>query len=170
MNPLTWGFLGTLIGTIVGASASILTTLINSRNHSKNIRNLEIYKRQEIFREFQRDNYLKIQETIYKTFRLATLLHLEDIENLKKTGMWQKSLLNSKNDNGLMIALKDLSIYLERIQNDDAREELRTLIEKISSTSKTSSKTESEAIMFDIATNHFDKTMANLGIELRKNY
>ncbi|OXA93799.1 hypothetical protein [Flavobacterium hercynium] len=66
MDPLTWGFIGTLIGTVVGASATILTTIINTRNVSRKQNKLEIYKRQEIFREFQRDNYLKIQKAPIK--------------------------------------------------------------------------------------------------------
>lgn len=86
MDPLTWGFIGTLIGTVVGASASIFTTIINARTVSKNQNKLEIYKREEIFREFQRDNYLKIQESTYKAHRLVSLLHVQDMQNLKDSG------------------------------------------------------------------------------------
>ena len=85
MEPLTWGFIGTLVGTLVGAAASIITTHINARNAIKIQNDLENYKRQEIFREFQRDNYLKLQETFLKALRLVSLLHLEEIKKYKKT-------------------------------------------------------------------------------------
>jgi len=170
MNPVTWGFIGTLIGTIVGASASIITTIIIARNSTKNQNNLEKYKRQENFREFQRDNYLKLQETFPKVLRLAGLLHLEDIKNYDENGEWQKSLLNSENDNNLMIELRDLSIYLERIQNENLREELKKFRNKISSVSRTSNKSESNDIMADLVKNDYDRIMTNLGTELRNNY
>ena len=32
MESLTWGFIGTIIGAIVGAGSSIATTIINSNN------------------------------------------------------------------------------------------------------------------------------------------
>jgi len=170
MEPLTWGFIGTLVGTIVGASASIVTTIINARNSSKIQIDLEKYKRQGIFREFQRDNYLKLQETFHKTLRLVALLHLEEIKNYNESGKWQKTKLNSENDRNLMIAFRDLSLYEERIQNDQLREELKSLRKKMSNVFLTSSKSESDEIMFDLMKNDFDRIMTNLGTELRNNY
>lgn len=170
MDPLTWGFIGTVIGAIVGASASIITTLINAQNSSRNQTNLEKYRRQETFREFQRDNYLKIQETFHKALRLACLLHLEDVKNFHKNGVWQTELLDSEVDTELMFSIRDLSICLERVHNDPLREEFKYLRNKIRSLSRTLSKVESDLIMSDLINKDFDKIMANLGIELRKNY
>ena len=170
MEPLTWGFIGTLVGTVVGASASIITKIINARNSSKIQNDLEKYKREEIFREFQRDNYLKLQEIFHKALRLVSLLHLEEIKSFNETGKWQKTQLNSESDKNLMIALRDLSFYEERIENDPLREELKSLRKKISSVSRTSNKSESDNIMLDLMKNDFDRIMTNLGTELRKNY
>ena len=64
MNPESWGFIGTLIGAIVGASASILTTKINSKNAIKIQEEIERNTRKERFRNFQRDNILELQETL----------------------------------------------------------------------------------------------------------
>ncbi len=86
MDPLTWGFIGTIIGAMVGASASIITTLINVQNSIKNQTNLEKYKRQEVFREFQRNNYLKIQEIFPSALRFAFKLHSIDVKNYYKNG------------------------------------------------------------------------------------
>jgi hypothetical protein len=170
MNPLIWGLIGTIIGSIVGASASIITTIINARNSNRNQSNIEKYKRQEIFREFQRDNYLKLQEVFNDAYRLVTLLYLEDFENYKKNGEWQKELLNPENDVNFLIVFRNISIYLERIENNELREELKNLVKKMKSTSMTSSLSESEAILLDLAKNDFDKAIASLGKELRNNY
>lgn len=53
MEPLTWGFIGTLIGAIVGASASIFTTYINARNSSKIQENIEALKEKKYFEDFK---------------------------------------------------------------------------------------------------------------------
>jgi hypothetical protein len=169
MDPLTWGFIGTLIGTIVGASASILTTIINAKNSNKNLSDLENYKRLELLREFQRSNCLKLQEILSKAFRLVAILLLEDIKNYKITGEWQKSKLNSQSDMDFMFALRDLSIYYERIQDEDLRQELKNIKVKMSTVLMTSNISESNNIMLDL-TNEFEKIMTVLGVELRKNY
>ena len=170
MEPLTWAIIGTFVGTIVGASASILTTYLNVQNSSKIQEKIEHYKRQEISREFQRNNYLEIQNTVHKSLRLATLLHFEDLKNYKKTGEWQKSLLNSENDYNLMISIRDLSMLSERVENIELRKELKSLINKISKLNNTSSKSESDEIIFELAPDKIDFIMEKIGTELRKNY
>src|SRR5690606_15398929 len=123
----TWGFIGTLIGTVVGASASIFTTYINAKNSSKIQKEIQNYTRNEKFRNFQRSNYLKLQDTIPRSIRLITLLHFEDLKNYKRTGEWQKTLLNSENDHNLMIAIRHLSIQTERVENETLRKKLKKL-------------------------------------------
>ena len=78
--------------------------------------------------------------------------------------------MNSKYDTKLRLSLRDLSIYLERVQNDDLREEIKKLRNKIASISMTSSPSESDSIISDLTINDFDRIMSHLGTELRKNY
>ncbi|WP_426486119.1 hypothetical protein [Flavobacterium sp. 2] len=169
MDPLTWGFIGTLVGTVVGASASISTTIINARTISKNQNKLEIYKRQEIFREFQRDNYLKIQESTYKAHRLVTLLHVEDMQNFKDSGQWQQGILNAENSNELLYTVQDLTMYLERIQNEKVREEIRKLTGKMLKVSHSSDWKEGNQLLAEI-NQDISIAMKILGTELRNNY
>ena len=169
MDPQTWGFLGALGWTVVGASASIITTVINARTVSRNQNSLEIYKRQEIFREFQRDNYLKIQESTYRAYRLVSLLYVEDLQNLKNSGQWQQGILNAENSNELLFTVQNLTMYLERIQNEKVREEIRNLTGKMIRVSHTSDLKESNQLLAEI---HLDisSAMKILGTELRNNY
>jgi len=169
MDPLTWGFIGTLIGTVVGASASIITTIINGRTASMNQNKQEIYKRQEIFREFQPDNYLKIQESTYKAHRLVTLLHVQDMQNLKDSGQWQQGILNAENSNELLYTVQDLTMYFERIQNEKVREEIRNLTDKMLKVSHTSDWKESNQLLGEINLD-ISNAMKILGTELRNNY
>ncbi|MDE1205541.1 hypothetical protein [Tenacibaculum larymnensis] len=52
MSPHTWGFIGVLIGAFIGASASIITTIISNRNAIKIQSKLEKNNRELLFREF----------------------------------------------------------------------------------------------------------------------
>lgn len=169
MDPLTWGFIGTLIGTVVGASASIVTTIINSRNVSKNQNKLEIYKRQEIFREFQRDNYLKIQENIYKALGIINLMHIQGMQKLDDTGEWHEESPNSENYNELMAVIRDLMMYLERIENEKLRGEIRVILGKMTTVSSTSGWRQSIDLLAQI-TFAANDAMKILGTELRNNY
>ena len=79
MEPVTWGFLGTIVGTIVGASASIITTLITGRYSIKLQKDAISHERNERAREFQRNNLLELQNVLSSHMRLVTRAHLEDI-------------------------------------------------------------------------------------------
>jgi hypothetical protein len=169
MNSAIWAFIGTFIGAILVTVSSVITTLISTRNSTKNHTILEKYKRDELFREFQRNNYLELQDILSKTLRLVSLFFLEDIKNHKITGEWQKSLFDNELDTNLMISFRDLSILSERVQNDNLRAKLKQVIMKMGKVSKTESLFESNKIMIEL-NDDFGNIMNDLGIELRKSY
>jgi hypothetical protein len=169
MNPAIWAFIGTLIGAILVTASSVITTLISTRNSTKNHTILEKYKRDELFREFQRNNYLELQDILSKTLRLVSLFFLEDIKNHKITGEWQKSLVDNELDTNLMISFRDFSILSERVQNDNLRAKLKQVIMKMGKVSKTESLFESKKMMIEL-NDDFSNIMNDLGIELRKSY
>ena len=170
MEPLTWAFIGTLIGALVGASTSIITTYINNQNSLKLEKQKESFNRESSFREFQRENYLKLQETIHKTFRLVNLINMEDERALKKTGKWQESEVNLENSQNLMICLRDLNFYEERIENDQLRDDLKKIRMKLCKVNNPLNMAESYNVLIDLVTIDFDKLMTDLGTELRLNY
>ena len=169
MNPEIWGLVGTLTGAILVTASSVITTLISTKSSTKNQIIIEKLKREEFFRDFQRKNFLEIQNILSKIYRYITVLHIEDFKNYKITKEWQKGTLNDEVNNNLLISNRDLSILSERIQNDNLRDQLKQIRIKMNSVSKTDSPSESNEIMFQLNTD-FDKIMDNLGIELRKNY
>ena len=170
MEPLTWAFIGTLIGTLVGASTSIITTYINNQNSLKLEKQKESFNRESSFREFQRENYLKLQETFHKTFRLVSLINIEDVRAFKKTGKCQESELNLENDQNLLICIRDLIFYEERIENDQLRGDLKKIRMKLSKVNNSLNMAESNNVLIDLMTIDFDKLMTDLGTELRLNY
>lgn len=65
MEPAIWGF----VGTLTGAAASIITTVIISRNQVQLQKENDSLERQERARAFQRENLLKIQDILQEALR-----------------------------------------------------------------------------------------------------
>ncbi|MDY0780393.1 hypothetical protein [Tenacibaculum sp. IB213877] len=165
MNPEVWGF----IGAILGASTSILTTFINNKNSNRIQSNLELNRRRELFREFQRDNLLKIQEKISKNMRLIGKAHIEDLSYFKETNKWNHADLSTELDNSLADSFRELSFMIERVDNNELREKLKKLIEQMAkclfSQNLTESKEEIKKMTFEL-----DNLMEDLGVVLRSYY
>ena len=169
MNPESWGFIGTLIGAIVGASASILTTKINSKNAIKIQEEIEKNTRKERFRNFQRDNILELQETLSHTFRLIAKAHLQDLNNYKNGTNWNSSSLSSELDNEIANNFRELSIKTERIDDDGLRNEISNLRRKMTECLTAESYEAGQGKLISLIET-FDNTMPKLGKELRSNY
>lgn len=127
MSPESWGFIGALFGAIVGASASILTTRINSKNAIQIQENIERNARKERYREFQRNNILELQEKLAYAMRLVTKAYFEDLDNYKKSNNWKASLLSPALDEEIGNCFRELSIKTERIGENEIRGEILNL-------------------------------------------
>ncbi|TAI48885.1 hypothetical protein [Flagellimonas allohymeniacidonis] len=169
MDPITWGFIGTLIGTIVGASASIVTTRINSKNAIRIQEGIERNAREERFRKFQRDNFLELQEKLSDGMRLIAKAFVVDLEHYKNTNDWASSTLSSELNNEISDCFREVSIRTERIDDDKLREEVRQFRIKMTQCLIAKSYESGKERMADL-TKRFDEKMPKLGAALRKNY
>lgn len=127
MSPESWGFIGTLVGAIVGASVSIITTRINSKNAIRIQENMERNARKERYREFQRNNLLELQEKLVYAMRLVTKVYFDDLENYKKSNNWKSSNLPHVLDEEIGNCFRELSIKTERIGENEIRNEIINL-------------------------------------------
>ncbi|HHB51624.1 MAG TPA: hypothetical protein ENK75_01055 [Saprospiraceae bacterium] len=164
MNPESWGFIGTLVGAIVGASASILATMINSKNAIRIQEKIEKDARKERFRNFQRDNLLELQELLTHTLRLIVKAHFVDLENYKKGIKWRESKLNTKLDNEISDSFREMSIKSERIEKDELRNEIIELRRKMNECLCADSY-EVGQVMLKNLIEKFDDLMPKLGKE-----
>ena len=169
MDPVTWGFIGTLIGTIVGASASIITTKINNKNAVRIQEGIERNTREERFRKFQRDNFLELQEKLSDGMRLITKAFVVDLEHYKNTNDWASSALGSHLDNEIADCFREVSIRTERIDDDKLRDEVRQFRKKMTQCLIAKSYESANERMADL-TKRFDEKMPKLGAALRSNY
>lgn len=162
MDSAFWG----LIGAVIGAAASILTTKINARNNIELQLKSEEQRRRNRATDFQRDNIIKIQETIYTYLRLNMEAYLqinEKTEAQNKVNAMLDQELNSNLENHT----RDLAILIERVKNKDLRHRLNLTKKKLSKISFAKTKEERYEHLID-AINYWDVTMELVGCELRK--
>ena len=169
MEPATWGFIGTITGTIVGATASIYATYLNGKNTLSIQQSTENYKRKDRFREFQRNNLLKIQDEFSSCMRLIGSSYSEFNSSYKKTDKWFNTKLSEEVNFGLADSFRELLKLTERIENDDLRGNSTKLRENMSMFLIARSKNEGDKRMAELVDN-FTDLMKELGIELRNNY
>ena len=170
MEPVTWGFIGTLAGAIVGASASIATTYITARNSRLLQEGAASLERSERAREFQRNNLIELQDTLFSGMRLIGRSHLEDVESFRKDGNeGRSSMLSEELNQELMMSSRKLAILTERIADQSLRERINAL--RTEMTDVLMAKTESESFSaIKTASGTFEKTMENIGVVLRGSY
>ncbi len=170
MEPVAWGFIGTLVGAIVGASASIITTTITERNSRILQQDASSIERKEKSREFQRSNLLDLQEALSHGMRLVTRAHLESIRYFRSHGEdGQLPLLTEELDQELLISNRTLAILSERIADDLLREGIKKLRREMTNAVMARSETESDAAL-ERASFMFGETMEDLGVVLRNSY
>lgn len=169
MEPVTWGFVGTLAGALVGATASIATTLVGVWKENNIQEKKHSYERDEKNRAFQRDNLLKIQEFLQQSSRLTARAHLEDREAFRVSGKWGKNKLSESLNDSIHSTNTELTILTERIVNDELRGDVKSFRENLSSSLFSDSLGESEANL-ESNTRHFMKIMEEIGKELRNKF
>lgn len=169
MNPESFGFIGTLLGTFVGAAASILTTRIISRSAIRLQEETERKARKERYREFQRNNLLELQENLTYCMRLVVRVYLEDLDNYKKSNDWCSSLWSTELSEEIRNCFKELSIKTERVDQNELRTEIINLRMLMTDClmERTCEIVEQKQLILSDA---FEKVMPKLGKELRGNY
>ena len=169
MEPITWAFLGTLGGAVVGALTSIATTTINSRN-SFSLQSVKAQEdRDERRRVFQRETLLEIQDCFHQLMRFAAKIYLADVGAARLGKKWGDNRLDPDLDESFRLQNQKLNCLLERIFDNDLRAELRSLHSKVSSIAYTEDRIEAEAVHHQSAA-HFQDSMKALGLVLRANY
>lgn len=122
MEAAFWGFLG----TIVGATASIATTVLASRNAA----NLQLataeLEREEKARSFQRDALIELHAVVHDELKVAVRIHRENVDVYREKGTWGKQMLNDELDRQEQSVRGRAALLSVRISDDGLREHLKT--------------------------------------------
>lgn len=157
------------IGTLIGASVSIFTTYLNNKNSVNIQMGNESFKRAELFREFQRDNLLQLQERLSFSMRLVGRAHFEDLKSFKETNKWKANLLDPDLDKDINQSFREISIKAERIDNDELRNEVKRLKEQMNECLLANNLPSRRGRITEL-TKDFEVVMSKLGEILRANY
>lgn len=169
MDATTWGFIGTVIGAIVGASASVLTTTINSRSAFNLHKVGDELDRAERSRAFQRETLLNVQETVQDLMRLMARAHFADKVAFRENGEWRQNMLGNELDESLLLANRKMTAFVERIADDSLREALIDLHGQITQVYQSDSLRDAEIAFRRVGPN-FVAVMRRLGGALRATY
>jgi len=169
MDSAIWGFIGTIVGAIVGASASILTTIINGRKSAQLQKERDNFERLERSREFQRNTLLELQDSLSQNLRLIGRAHLEDVASYRQNDGVRSNLLSAELNQDIMLSNRKNAILTERISDDELRNNLKKLRQDMTDVLFAKSENESRNKLQIVSTN-FEKFMGKLGVVLRNNY
>ncbi|WP_156873769.1 hypothetical protein [Perlucidibaca piscinae] len=165
MDAAIWG----LLGTIVGALASIATSWIGGRHAFGLQRQVASEEQKERHRAFQRETLIKLQEALHDSLRMMTRAHLEDAASFKTSGNSQTSILSEDVNEGVRVAGRRLIILIQRVANDDLRSDLKAIAENMARVVMAKSQREADAALADVY-QAGERVMEHIGAVLRGYY
>ena len=127
MEAAIWG----LVGTIVGALASIATTYIQSRHSEAQRSVVTREERDERRRAFQRETLIELQDVLHNLCRMVVRGHLEDNAHYRKTGIWGQNLLSDEVNEGQRLLRARAMLLTGRVANDELRRSIRASLETL---------------------------------------
>lgn len=165
INPAVWG----LLGTLVGAAASVGTTWIANAHAAK----LETQRAQEIraetARAFQRQTLLELQEAVHILARKSSESFLHDMARLREGKEWGAVPVPNELDVSLMESFRTVGILNQRVSNEALRNKVGAFTETLADSVNAWSfdrATASRAAVID----EFGALSVSIGDCLRSNY
>lgn len=165
MDAAIWG----LIGTLVGAMASIGTTWIASRSnlHIQLITNKQ--ERSERASAFQRQTLVDLQDAIHDTLRLTTQGYIQDRDAHFSGKPWGDNMLSEPLNEDLRLAERRVAILRERVSDDQLRNEIKALMNLSKEILLSRSANEAKSHM-EKCYNVGNNLLVSIGTVLRKHY
>jgi hypothetical protein len=165
MEAAAWG----LLGTLVGAMASIATAWMASRSSNRIQSEKHAEERAERAKEFQRETLLALQEAIHDALRLNARAHFEDVASFRKTGRWGRELLSDEVNDGLILSRRKVAILIERVVDASLRTDVKSLMRVAAKGGFAQSEQEAEMNLFELS-ERMTPLLENIGSVLRSHY
>lgn len=141
MESAIWG----LIGTAIGAAASLLTTFITNRHSEVMSVKARSEERLQRFRDFQRETLLELQTALNEVARTTFLVHLEDTKSYVSSQEWGTGQVPPKLDEECLVARTRVMIFAERVADEAVRKTVKALMEEVGLFISTQSKLEADS-------------------------
>jgi hypothetical protein len=160
-----WG----LIGTVVGALASIGATWLSGHHSMALQQQAKSLDRIECGRAFQRKNLVDLQDALHDAMRMVSRAHFEDLVSFAKGGEWGGSMLSAEVDEGVRLTQRKAAILIERVADDELRSDLKRSMKALTQALLAKSHTEAVAAM-EAAGAMAQDTLEHIGRVLRALY
>jgi hypothetical protein len=165
MEAAAWG----LIGTVVGALASISATWISARNAFSLQGQAAHFEREEKHRSFQHSTLVELQDAVHDLIRLWMRGHLEDQAAFAETQEWGAKLLSEEVDEGIRLGISRVQILKERVADDGLRDTLDQLLSLVADHSITRTRAGAERLYATLIATA-PRVMEEIGQSLRSQY
>lgn len=169
MEPAAWGFIGSLFGAVVGASASVLTTAINTRHSFKLQAASKEWEKAAKFSSYQHETLLAVQSAVQNLTRVAAKAHSQDRRSYAQTGKWAQGTLGKELNEELGEANRVLSTIVERVADNELRGKVKQLHGTITDVCLAVSHEDAYAKFLKTG-REYDEVMQHLGSTLRNLY
>ena len=165
MESAVWG----LIGTVVGALASIATTWLTITSSNKLQDQKVREERQERANAFQRETLLELQDAVHDVMRLEHRAYFEDCMSLRAGIIWSKATLSDELNEGKRLAKRRVTLLVERVADEDVRKQVKALMKSASLVALAKEQEEANALL-EGCTSDSIQMFETLGTALRLHY
>ena len=143
MESAIWG----LIGTVIGAAASLGTTYLTNRHAAKLQSDSQVLERQEKSRAFQRETLLELQNSLHDAIRLTSLVHLEDAKAHASGSPWGKTYLPNDLAEEVRLSKRRVMLFVERVADDSVRKLIKDVMTDANAIGFTTTREESRSLL-----------------------
>ena len=165
MEAAAWG----ILGTAVGAAASIATTLLASRNSANLQLEAARLERLEKHRAFQRETLIELQDALHNELRSIALVYQADDIAFHQSGNWGSQLLGEDlNEKAHQTGRRRL-LLTERVSDDQLREHIKRVSSLCTQVLLARDKRTAESAFHSLATEG-NSAMERIGKVLRSLY
>jgi hypothetical protein len=141
MDSAFWG----VIGTIVGAAASIGTTWLTNRNAAALQSSAKAAEQLENRRAFQRQTLVELQDAFHDAIRHISVAYLADRHAHANGIAWGKNILPDGLAEQIRLANRQVMLLVERVHDDSLRKTIKGLMAQANSVGDSGSVDEAEA-------------------------
>lgn len=164
-NSAVWS----LLGTLVGAAASIGTTWLANAHSAKLEAQRSREARAEVARAFQRQTLSDLLEAIHQLVRHSSDAYSHEIQTLEAGGSWKSRLPAETLMEAVRAALRAVVVLNQRVADDPTREQVAKFVRDIAEALDAENPTDA-AVLRTYALEQFHAVTTRVGTVLRSQY
>jgi|SRR3990167_1399726 len=165
VTSAVWG----LLGTLVGAAASVGTTWISNAHESGLEKQRAKDLRAETSRAFQRQTLIDLQDAVHHLVAQAAFAHMHDAREARAKGEWGITPLADEQAEMLRQAFRKVTILNQRVANDALRARVNKFKSDVGEAVNASNQKDA-SFLWEYTAEEIESLSSDIGEVLRSNY